>query len=81
MHRHGFKNTKLQGTKKYSKSYDNLRSPNTPHNTGNQIRHKAVDRLLTKEDGHLASIKSFDNHDLWRSVEDLMMIHGEVLKT
>jgi len=40
--------------------------------------------MLTKEEeGHLASIKSFDDDDddLWRSVDDLMMIHGEMLKT
>jgi len=37
--------------------------------------------MLTKEeDEHLASIRSFDD-DLWRSVEDLMMIHWEMLKT
>jgi len=30
---------------------------------------------------HLASTKSFDDGDLWRNVEDLMMIHGEMLKT
>jgi len=38
--------------------------------------------MLTKEkDGHLASIKSFDDNDLWRNVEDLMMIHEKMLKT
>jgi len=37
--------------------------------------------LKIEEDGHLASIKSFDDDDvLWRSAEDLMMIHGEMLK-
>jgi len=37
-------------------------------------------RTLTKtEYGHLASIKNFD--ELWRNVEDLMIIYGEVLKT
>jgi len=34
-----------------------------------------------KQDRHMASIKNFDDDDLWRSVEDLMMIHGEMLKT
>jgi len=37
--------------------------------------------LLTKEeDGHFASIKSFDDDHFWRSVEDLMTVHGGVFK-
>jgi len=34
-----------------------------------------------EEDGHLPSVRSFDDDDLWRSMEDLMMIHGKLLKT
>ena len=37
-----------------------------------------------EEDGHLPSIRSFDDDDdddLWRSMEDLMMMHGKMLKT
>jgi len=37
--------------------------------------------LTKEEDEHLASIKNFDDDDLWRTMEDLMMIHGKVLKT
>jgi len=36
-------------------------------------------KLLTKEeDKHLVLVKSFNDDDLWRSVKDLMMIHGEM---
>jgi len=32
--------------------------------------------MLTKEENkQLASIKNFDDDDLWRNAEDLMMIH------
>jgi len=37
--------------------------------------------LTKEEDEHLASIKSVDDDVLRRSVEALMIIHGEMLKT
>jgi len=30
-----------------------------------------------EEDENLASMKSFDDDDLWKTVKDLMMIHGK----
>jgi len=36
-----------------------------------------------EEDEHLPPVKSFDDDDddLWRNIEDLMMMHGKMLKT
>jgi len=36
-----------------------------------------------EEDGHLPPIRSFydNDDDLWRSMEDLMMMHWKMLKT
>jgi len=39
-----------------------------------------------EEDGHLPSIRSFDDDDdddddLWRSMKDLMIMHEKMLKT
>ena len=41
---------------------------------------KTVDKK--EVDGHLPSIRSLDDDDdLWKSMEDLMIIHGKLLKT
>jgi len=37
--------------------------------------------VLIKEYVYLVSTKNFDDNDLRRSVEELMMIYGEMLKT
>jgi len=37
--------------------------------------------FFIKKDGRLTLIKSFNDDDLRRNVEDLMMILGEMLKT
>jgi len=43
---------------------------------------KGGDCWQKEEDGHLSPIRSFDDDDdLWRSMEDLMMMHGKMLKT
>jgi len=35
-----------------------------------------------EEYGHLLSIRYFDDdNNLWRSMDDLMMIHGKIMKT
>jgi len=34
-----------------------------------------------EKDGHLPSIKSIDDDDLQRGMEDLMMMHKKMLKT
>lgn len=31
--------------------------------------------MLTKNNEHLSSIKDFDDDDLWKNMEDLMIIH------
>jgi len=58
--------------------------PNSGFNKWKHLKHSHSSQgcWQKKEDGHLPSIRRFDDDDdLWRSIEDLMMMHGKMLKT